>query len=1078
MEKTHNILLNSSINKKSVNENASLNIALSGNRILLPEDAISDTLNSYDIYLNERKKSNKFRLIINIEPYCSNVLFNPFTEIVKYEGSTSAVCLNFLSDDKRTTDAINHIINKSSEGKYIIAKTGDFVWTPYDAIRDTQLSNEACDFTYHCGIDIFNNHILRNKTLKAVNFNETNSFASVGKLNKAYKDNYVKVKVNDKAVEHVYTDNDFNTIDDYMRDKDGWIISERFPKIVKKTTVYNTTRSAGGEETQYNLKTVALPLHLYQNYDVMTYDECIEDKLLDDNGWYGFSNPSIIGSMGFNEDGIHTITSEFYNFGIDNDEIVCTKDNIISLTAEKITEKTNIEREKLSIGRTINNRQFCDFIDMYPTRSLFKFTPLYNKYRKRLEKNWNYCLTYPSKSITKMEDGRNFPFLRIDSSGNTSLKVYMFDEGTFDDDETQMLTVYTVCQHGLVVGDTVNIYKSDELFYDSVEVVNVIDKYIFQVYKDSGNMSNKWVEVENRDIFKEVTNPISGEEEDQRQKIMGGIYLIGEENYPICESNRCNVDPTAQDIHIRRVVNGVECKYYVRIFSRLPNFKFRDEEVNDFTLYDDYYVSNKKKTRGSNEKELSLIKRFSIPGDTTCEFENHIAKLGFADTAYGDEETEIVFTDDIDISYLRDNLGRPLSDIFLTIIKNNKGYKEWYGIGKGIEINNKDVEYSHCFGKVNGSFLFSNYYRESYINGSKQTTLVDVRDLTSVTGQTKGMCTETDDVIKTVKDEIEFDKDWDYNGDICCYSPVDCDEQIIQCSMHRFNTVQRELENIKGAALEKFNSGVLTYDEIKDDENTMRYEDSNDGDPYIKFKEKETLQHTTQEKRRHLMSQREGYFYQPHYRIPFKTVSKEISSDPSIEHEIVEVIDTNTTTENNRNIFEIKTKYGNDFLKNSKAVIYKRSTNEFYYMTVYEIMSPYRFTCVLADENGNHISSIEGFTDISKIDDFVILEKNQGTPDYAKLIKDKSCRYYWREILSNGIENDNKVYPFTNGAFYVNQQINFFLRRQDPKKENLGLISFGEGSWDYIPDGEDIRNYPNFMLDDKTNYEEEEIKTC
>jgi hypothetical protein len=147
-------------------------------------------------------------------------------------------------------------------------------------------------------------------------------------------------------------------------------------------------------------------------------------------------------------------------------------------------------------------------------------------------------------------------------------------------------------------------------------------------------------------------------------------------------------------------------------------------------------------------------------------------------------------------------------------------------------------------------------------------------------------------------------------------------------------------------------------------------------------------------------------------------------------------------------------------------------------MTVYEIISPYRFTCVLADENGNHIGSIEEFTDISKIDDFVILEKNQGTPDYAKLIKDKSCRYYWREILSNGIENDNKVYPFTNGAFYVSQQINFFLRRQDPKKENLGFISFGEGSWDYIPDGENIRNYPNFMLDDKINYEEEEIKTC
>ena len=168
METTQQILLNSSKNKKEVNENTSLNVALSGNRKLLPEDAISDTLNSYDVYLDERKKSNKFRLVVNINPYCTNVLFNPFTEIVKNEGKEDVICLNYET---------------SYTEQNTIGKSNDFQWNQYEAIRDTQLSNETCGFEYHCGIDIFNNHILRNKTFKAVNFDESNSYISIGRLN-------------------------------------------------------------------------------------------------------------------------------------------------------------------------------------------------------------------------------------------------------------------------------------------------------------------------------------------------------------------------------------------------------------------------------------------------------------------------------------------------------------------------------------------------------------------------------------------------------------------------------------------------------------------------------------------------------------------------------------------------------------------------------------------------------------------------------------------------------------------------------------------------------------------------------
>ena len=972
MEKTNNILLNSSVNKKSANENSLLNVSLRGNRILLPEEPINDVIDLYDLYLSEREKSNKFRLIVNIKPFCSNVLFNPITEIVKNEGSKDVICLNYETNYKETNS---------------IGKKSNFKWTQYEAIRDTQLSNDACGFDYHCGIDIFNNHILRNKSFKSVNFNEDNSFTPM--LNySCYGSNYKNVKVHEGSTSHVYISDDFNTIDDYMRDKNGYVVSDSFQKIDPNSSFFSR---------EYIF--IKLPLHLYQKYDIMSFNECISNNLVENNGWYGFKNPSIVSSL--------------------------------ALKKDKQGRTTDNNKSLMKINKTINNHQAGDFIDMYPGRDLYSFTPKYNKYRNRLEKNWNYCLTYPYSGVTK--NGKDpFPFFETDISGNTSLKVYMFDEGTVDDNGVKLLTIYTICQHGLSVGDTINIYKTykngdTDLSYNAVEVVNVVDKYIFQVYKDTLDLSSEWIEVENRG---------------------GGVYVVGEGDnkkvYPICESNRCNIDPDAQNIHFRKVVNGVECKYYVRKFARIPNFKFKKEEINDYTLY------------GSNSNDL--IKSYS--GD----FESHIAKMGFANTAYGDDTSEIVFTDDIDISYLRDNLGRPLSDVYLTIVKNNRGYKEWYGIDEGpIAISADTVEYSHCFGKLNGSFVLSDYFRELYNNGKEEVGLHDVRDLTT-TQQVHGLITTNQG-----KDEIDFYTDWDYYGDLCCYSPITCNEQVIQTSMHRFNTAQRELpENAKSYSI--FSSGVY-YDEIKCDENTYTLSISDsEKDPYEYFK----TNHSEVKNVSSVTNQKEGYYYQPHYRISFKTVSSELKKDNAIRFEIV---DFKKIGEEGSNTFDIRTSNGNNFLTNTKIILYQFSKNKFYYLTVKDVISFTRFTCSIENENGTPVTSFTEFNindNKFDINDFVLLLKNESVPYYAKLLKDGSCRFYWREIIPNGKESSNNVYPFTNGAFYVMRQINFFLRRQDPKKENLGEFNVLH----YTPDGEDINDYPNFVPDDKYNYEENEFESC
>jgi hypothetical protein len=195
-----------------------------------------------------------------------------------------------------------------------------------------------------------------------------------------------------------------------------------------------------------------------------------------------------------------------------------------------------------------------------------------------------------------------------------------------------------------------------------------------------------------------------------------------------------------------------------------------------------------------------------------------------------------------------------------------------------------------------------------------------------------------------------------------------------------------------------------------------------------------------------------------------------------IKYEIFEVIQTDERN-NGRIVYELATTNPNYFSKNEKITMYKRTTNEYFYVTVLNPISFNKFSCVIANEYGNHNIEIEGFTDIENINDYILVKKHNNVPEYAEMIKDGSCRYCWRNVVSNGIEKEANLYPFTNGAFYINRRINFYLRRQDPWKENLAL--FGVGDMDFVPEGENIRKYPNFNpYYDDDNYEINEIEEC
>ena len=134
-----------------------INVELSTKTRLLPNDNVSDNFSLFEQYNRERDECNKIRLILNVNPVCSNVLYNARTEIVLNEGSSACTLLIGQKSLDKKTYAPN-AVNTTSSIKYM------------DAIRNTEYSHpENGGFVYHCGFDIFNNHMLRKKEFIQVN---------------------------------------------------------------------------------------------------------------------------------------------------------------------------------------------------------------------------------------------------------------------------------------------------------------------------------------------------------------------------------------------------------------------------------------------------------------------------------------------------------------------------------------------------------------------------------------------------------------------------------------------------------------------------------------------------------------------------------------------------------------------------------------------------------------------------------------------------------------------------------------------------------------------------------------------
>ena len=194
--------------KKSVNTSEGLNMSLKGKRKLLPTNDVEEVISQYDQYTEERRACNVIRLTCQVNPICSNVLFNRISEIVKDEGSSAVTYINYGILSGHTNDVEHNIsdriryktrrmpfwsgntmhyqdrnetlqqnskttpIREVIDGYSSDYRTGgtldnsSSINHPTNAIRDMQLSND--NYVYHCGLDILNNHLIRSNTFKTI----------------------------------------------------------------------------------------------------------------------------------------------------------------------------------------------------------------------------------------------------------------------------------------------------------------------------------------------------------------------------------------------------------------------------------------------------------------------------------------------------------------------------------------------------------------------------------------------------------------------------------------------------------------------------------------------------------------------------------------------------------------------------------------------------------------------------------------------------------------------------------------------------------------------------------------------
>jgi hypothetical protein len=945
------------------------------------------TVDANEQFILERARCEDFRFTLTVNPYCSNELFNISTEIVKNEGSSAQYVF-----DSGTSATIQQ--NAGIRSDKIYGKNTSV--SGYDMVRNTEYSRPIFELEYHPGQDIFNNHILRNKSFRVVN--------------------YIKPGSASKDV--------FNTIDDYMRLANG--------SNIRKCNRLSI------DDTNFSDK------HLYDRTDILEFanGESMAANLREKDGWLGFYNNSNIP----------------------------TKD------------KNGV----MDVGRVINSKNGCEFIDMYPDRTLFSFEPKYNKFRQRTENNWDIELTYA------FDQDDDFEILK---SGSVNALLIAKAEYTLNQNGVPCILFRSFVKHNLKQNDSVYLYFSEN---EDGHIWNKTNKpYIVSSIGDiDNNNQDYYFTVTDLDLLDDVFATTRAEGYTNWDYVRD--YFYKEYNgaipadFEVADYGTAVMSsiPTALDAFVKVVENGVEKTY--QLFNHDTNTDFvtaydngdgvsaedfiRGIVNNAFTcddgiddnnrdansvppaLWNDYITFRFAKTNGNTDCTYYVRKFKKIPnmksvtneqyqsthvGIADMPFDNENYCVGYSTTIYGDPVFQYTFTDNINVSGLKTNLGCEPREFFVTIIKRNKGHELW-----NTDTNNGlirddygEIEFSHCFGPLTCGFdLF---------------TLK--KDLNSIKTKAHELCCATminnngygpggSDAPRTIGDDfdvdgphnITIDDEWFY-GDIVEFNPNKYTETVLCDVDFRFNTLQRE----KGS--------ILKYNEIlTDDFDKNGFETSINSVEVVKP---------------------EGYIYKAHYPMKLRgyTGVKQGSNfrvvvanatpvqDGGVFIRIDTIIRHNLTIGDTLYLMD-STDYGRMWELKVTSVVNK---NAFIMQTISRDSDDYQDWISVCNNLNNG--------------SYVLKSKNYKIPDYA--VRLRTDTYIWRDSSNawdiDNVDEDIKEYMFTNGCLYIDEAVNFFLRRQDPEKCN-SLQWYNEAKYPCAADieGERIGVTSNYA------YKEEYTAIC
>lgn len=404
-----------------------------------------------------------------------------------------------------------------------------------------------------------------------------------------------------------------------------------------------------------------------------------------------------------------------------------------------------------------------------------------------------------------------------------------------------------------------------------------------------------------------------------------------------------------QEVRVSRYSNGMKCQYYIRVFKKIE-----------------------------------------------LDFDCPITKMAFAQNAYTDQVAQILFNGDIITSGLTDNIGRPLSEIFLTIVKANHGWKEWY---EDKSFNSDKVEFSHCFGKISaGIDLPTDKFCSDYNVHRIHNIEISLAQCRGITPSPKAIDSDVTISGCSLGDGLFY-------GDIVEFSPGDVSERVLEPIYYRFNTAQREFaEEEECIPDSEPEYGNFYYTEfIADDYDFNDFEITNE--------------EISKNNPPHINLIPEGYYYNPHYGIKIHEFSDTVSQG----------YDRRIAVTNERKISNTKYQF-------ATATNYYAEVGDTIYSYVKSNGTVTKGPVGTVTETGDTSITVE-FDGTYERGKSVIYRENTEKPEGAYELHDGTGRYLWREVLSSPeISPDSELYDsvFTNGAHYFHKNITFYLRRQDP----------------------------------------------